>query len=390
MKFAAVMITGAQAATLVEIAAEVNAMATTWTAQAPEKFRDTDDVKSYLGAFLPGDPEYTEDPVRNIRTEFMLPTDFDSATNWPQCTVIKNVRDQSSCGSCWAFGSVSSFEARACISTGKDVKYSPEQTAFCFNSDGCQGGNSVWSSFKSTGVVSGGDYGDEQGKTCSRYSLKACAHHVPADDKYPACPSAEYNSPKCPKACESGYGTDFAADKLHASSTFSVRGEQQIMQELFTNGPLYVAFTVYADFPTYRTGIYKHVTGSQLGGHAVTMVGFGVLNGANHWKVKNSWNENWGDNGHFLISRGNNECGIESSVGGGLIGAQPSPSPSPSPGCEDIEESSYCDFVVSQDFCSLIGADCQNSCECCDDVSACGGGDEALRAKIRADMSVQV
>jgi hypothetical protein len=40
-----------------------------------------------------------------------------------------------------------------------------------------------------------------------------------------------------------------------------------------TNGPLYVAFTVYSDFPTYRSGVYKHTTSSQLGGHAVLAVG---------------------------------------------------------------------------------------------------------------------
>ena len=30
-------------------------------------------------------------------------------------------------------------------------------------------------------------------------------------------------------------------------------------------------------------------------GHAVTLVGYGTLNGENYWKIKNSWNEAWGD-----------------------------------------------------------------------------------------------
>merc|ERR1712070_1053930 len=99
----------------------------------------------------------------------------------------------------------------------------------------------------------------------------------------------------------------------------SVRGESQIMQELVNNGPMYVAFTVYGDFPTYKSGVYKHTSGSYLGGHAVTLVGYGELNGEKYWKIKNSWNENWGNNGHFLIARGNNECGIESGGGAGTI-----------------------------------------------------------------------
>merc|ERR1712183_316277 len=178
------------------IAAEVIAKATTWTAQAPEKFQDTEEVKAYLGAYLPGDAKY--ESVGPERTDFdssvQLPASFDSAEQWPQCSVISNVRDQSSCGSCWAFGSVSSFESRACIATGKDVKYSPEQTASCFTffGDGCGGGFNVWDDFQSTGVVSGGDFYDEEGSTCARYTLQPCAHHVPADEKYPACPSAEY------------------------------------------------------------------------------------------------------------------------------------------------------------------------------------------------------
>jgi len=321
MKFAAVFIAGAEAASLAEIAAEVNAKATTWTAQAPEKFQDTEEVKAYLGAYLPGDAKY--ESVGPERTDFdssvQLPASFDSAEQWPQCSVISNVRDQSSCGSCWAFGSVSSFESRACIATGKDVKYSPEQTAFCFNYNGCGGGNNVWRDFQSEGVVTGGDYTDTQGGTCSRYSLKPCAHHVPADEKYQPCPSSEYPSPSCPRSCESGYSKSFSADKMYAATTASYRGEQNIMQDLVEHGPMYVSFSVYGDFPTYKSGVYTHTSGSYLGGHAVTLVGYGELDGQKYWKIKNSWNENWGNNGHFLIARGNNECGIEGDAGAGTI-----------------------------------------------------------------------
>ena len=28
-----------------------------------------------------------------------------------------------------------------------------------------------------------------------------------------------------------------------------------------THGPLSVAFTVYGDFPTYKSGVYKHTSG---------------------------------------------------------------------------------------------------------------------------------
>jgi len=306
-----------------EIAERVNSMQTSWKAEAPAKFGSVEEVKPFLGAFLPGDAQYEEPQVVEIpSTNAAVPTSFDSAENWPQCTVIANVRDQSSCGSCWAFGSTASFESRACIETGKDIKYSPEDTAFCSNAGyGCQGGNSAWGYFENTGVVTGGDYFDiGSGSTCYPYSLAPCAHHVPATEKYPACPSSEYPSPRCARSCsESGYSKSWSSDKLRASSSYSVRGESQIMQELSTNGPMYVAFSVYSDFPTYKSGVYRHTSGSYLGGHAVTLVGYGELNGDKYWKIKNSWNEEWGDNGHFLIARGVDECGIEDSVSAGLI-----------------------------------------------------------------------
>merc|ERR1719222_313257 len=169
-----------------------------------------------LGAILPGEPNFKDLPEQKKFSNIQVPESFDSAEQWPQCSVISNVRDQSSCGSCWAFGSVSSFESRACITTGKDVKYSPQATAFnqgIFGAgNGCNGGNSAWGFFKRTGVPTGGDYTDiGAGDTCQPYSLAPCAHHVPATEKYPACPSGEYPNPKKSKKCsESGYPTDFS------------------------------------------------------------------------------------------------------------------------------------------------------------------------------------
>merc|ERR1711953_352799 len=301
-----------------EIARQANLKATTWTAQAPDRFETVDDVKMLLGAILPGEPNFRDLPEQTEFAHVEVPANFDSAENWPQCTNIANVRDQSSCGSCWAFGSVSSFESRACIATGKDVKYSPEQTAFCFNYNGCGGGNNVWRDFQSEGVVTGGDYTDTQGGTCSRYSLKPCAHHVPADEKYQPCPSSEYPSPSCPRNCESGYSKSFSADKMYAATTASYRGEQNIMQDLVEHGPMYVSFSVYGDFPTYKSGVYTHTSGSYLGGHAVRLVGWGVDGSTPYWIIANSWNETWGNGGYFWIKRGNDECGIESSPVAGM------------------------------------------------------------------------
>ena len=44
------------------------------------------------------------------------------------------------------------------------------------------------------------------------------------------------------------------------------------------------AFTVYSDFENYAGGVYKHVSGSSVGGHAVKIVGWGVDKGTKYWK----------------------------------------------------------------------------------------------------------
>jgi cathepsin B len=79
-----------------------------------------------------------------------------------------------------------------------------------------------------------------------------------------------------------------------------------------TNGPVEAAFTVYSDFMSYKSGVYKHVSGSVEGGHAVKVLGWGVENGEDYWIVANSWSSAWGMNGYFYILKGVNECGIES------------------------------------------------------------------------------
>lgn len=85
-----------------------------------------------------------------------------------------------------------------------------------------------------------------------------------------------------------------------------------------TNGPVEAAFTVYSDFPNYKSGVYQHTSGGALGGHAIRILGWGVENGTPYWLVANSWNTDWGDKGFFKILRGQDECGIEDEIVAGL------------------------------------------------------------------------
>ncbi|GBM91116.1 hypothetical protein AVEN_133529-1, partial [Araneus ventricosus] len=43
--------------------------------------------------------------------------------------------------------------------------------------------------------------------------------------------------------------------------------------------------------------VYRHVTGQEIGLHAVRILGWGTESGTAYWLVANSWNTDWGDKG---------------------------------------------------------------------------------------------
>merc|ERR1712226_212295 len=146
--------------------------------------------------------------------EVEIPDSFDSEENWPKCAkVIGDIRDQSNCGCCWAFGGASAASDRMCIATkgAAQIPLSSEDVCFGASYDGCGGGylEDTWD-YVQSGVVSGGNQdgtGPLGGGFCSAFSLPHCHHHGPqGDDPYPAegepgCPSE--NSPPAPKKCDS-------------------------------------------------------------------------------------------------------------------------------------------------------------------------------------------
>jgi len=253
-------------------------------------------------------------------------------TNWPKCSeVIGEIRDQSMCGCCWAFGAASAASDRMCIATQGQLAFplSAEDVCFCASDDGCDGGDiqSPWDYVQQSGAVTGGQVngtGPFGPGLCSAFSLPHCHHHGPQgsdpypDEGTPGCP--QQTSPQCPTKCDADAKSphsNFQQDKYSFTGDVeTASGETDIQQMIMAGGPVETAFSVYSDFENYASGIYHHVTGEQVGGHAVRFVGWGVDNGVKYWKVANSWNPYWGEKGYFRIKRGGNDCGIEDMVTG--------------------------------------------------------------------------
>jgi cathepsin B len=305
-----------------EIVSEVSKLTKSWVAGHNSYFdgKTVEEIKGLMGTILET-PEELKLPLKDIEPLKDIPTEFFSATAWPKCASIKEVRDQSTCGSCWAFGAVEAMSDRICIASNQTLqtRISSEDLLTCCGAgcgNGCNGGypSGAWNYFKRSGIVTGWLYNDKS--WCRSYFFAPCDHHV--SGKYGPC-GASQPTPKCQASCVDGYSGSYSTDKWFADSVYAVSSNvEKIQTEIMTHGPVEAAFTVYNDFLTYKSGVYHHTTGSALGGHAIKVVGWGVESGTPYWLVANSWNEGWGDNGFFKIRRGNNECGIEGQIVAGI------------------------------------------------------------------------
>merc|ERR1712083_1281871 len=138
---------------------------------------------------------------------------------------------------------------------------------------GCNGGfpGAAWSFWSRKGLVSGGQYGTHQG--CQPYEIEPCEHHV--NGTRGPCKEGG-RTPKCHRTCENAeFKIPYEKDKSYGQKSYSIRRDvNQIQMELMTNGPVEAAFTVFEDFPNYKSGVYQHIAGKPLGGHAIRILGW--------------------------------------------------------------------------------------------------------------------
>jgi len=217
--------------------------------------------------------------------------------DWRPLGYVTPVKNQGSCGSCWAFSTVASLEGQYFKKNGKLVSLSEQQLVDCsrrFGNQGCNGGlmDDGFKYIKSLGSV-GLDLESSYTYTARDGSCKANTGSQPS-----------------PAATVSGF-TDIRQGS-----------ESDLVNALSTVGPISVAIDAsHMSFQFYKSGVYSEAScSSRQLDHGVTAVGFGSDGGKDYYIVKNSWGEVWGMKGYINMSRNaNNQCGIASSASYPLV-----------------------------------------------------------------------
>lgn len=235
---------------------------TTWVSEFLE---EGGDISQVTGA-KPSTEDKSESGLE-IAIVDDLPEAFDLREQTP--LGLPPVKNQGTCGSCWAFTVVGVLDSLMNLrfSEGEHYDHS-EQTLVsqCFGRGSCSGG---W--FDAFDFVKAKGLQEESANPYLGY--------------YQYCRQ-----------------TQGVRQKISQWSYLKNNGGSptvnQIKSAIFTLGP--VAATVYANFASYRGGVFNQcVAGTE--NHMVVIVGWNDLD--NSWIVRNSWGKSWGEDGYIRIKR---------------------------------------------------------------------------------------
>ncbi|MDQ1350701.1 MAG: hypothetical protein QG657_1003 [Acidobacteriota bacterium] len=206
-----------------------------------------------------------ETPVEGIYTVEALPTSFTGKCG--------SVRNQGSCGSCWAFGIIGAIEGQWAYQTGTYYNFSEEHLLDC-NTYGysCNGG---W--FTAFNDVTYPKY----------FRYESCYPYVGVKG---TCSTTPCNA-------------DYCSSWYYVGSSSSIPATSSIQQKIYDHGSVAAAVYVDSYFQAYKTGCFtRNATGNV--NHAIILCGWDnnkCGTGIGAWKLKNSWGTSWGESGFMWI-----------------------------------------------------------------------------------------
>jgi len=231
-----------------------------------------------IDIFLTLKVDNNEEGVKNYapKSGVSAPTSVD----WRTQGVLNPIKDQGSCGSCWAFSAIGAFEAAFKQLTGELRDFSEQllvdcnRGTFIFGNQGCNGGlmNTAYDWMKTNNAA-----------------LTADFPYVAKD-----------------QTCNKSY-KQFSAK---VKSYVIVAENDDALREAIALQPVAVAIQANQDsFMKYQDGIIDNCADTRLD-HGIIAVGYGVENGKQYYVIRNSWGPRWGDQGHAKIAADKTSCGI--------------------------------------------------------------------------------
>ena len=186
--------------------------------------------------------------------------------------LMGDLKNQASCGSCWAFASSAVAEGRYALSKGQKTvttRFSEQQLVDCDKvNDGCEGGEE-----KDAFVFW------EQHDIC-----------LEKDYKYTA------EDGECHGECHTGI-------KIAECTNLKAINSDIVIE--LQNGPVDVGVDA-STWSSYSSGIVEDCDVSSLN-HAVTLVGYNSDEGS--VTIRNSWGSSWGEEGHIRLAYNSDACG---------------------------------------------------------------------------------
>ncbi|OHT01313.1 Clan CA, family C1, cathepsin H-like cysteine peptidase [Tritrichomonas foetus] len=210
--------------------------------------------------------------------------------------IVAPVRDQCSCGSCWAFGTAELLEGAFALASKKDVELiSANQFMDCTwegDNFGCQGGDVNWAF------------------TVMKNKSLAIAY----EKDYPYMGVSGLCEKRYKEPAEGMRIAGYIDECFHIPRT-----NQMVKRALKKWGPLSLGINVVESMMMYTGGVVndtKCVGTARDLVHAVLLTGWRVIDGVEVWEIKNSWSTYWGDEGYLYIQAVHPEwnCGVTTNA----------------------------------------------------------------------------